>query len=265
MSAPTSTPIPSEASHVAEARARLARLCAELFSEQDEQGYSALGCDEIRREATDAADQLKLSAALVDRLFQGRPDYDEYLVSRSQMLGHTVRSDCPPYELEYAHAEVFQQSSRLADIAGFYAAFGLESAGAQAERPDHVVPQWEFLSILAAREAQALSREDADGVDCCRHVQRAFLSDHAAFWMFAFFERLRKADSESFFARAGQLAAALLREWCRAHGVPAGSDWIELRPISDEDSTIECGAPDTPNVELGPTLAAAMESSGTPC
>ena len=265
MSDPTNTPTPSDAVRDAEARARLARLCAELFSEQDEQGFSALGADELCREATDAANQLKLSTTLVDRLFLDRPTFDEYLVSRSQMLGHTVRSDCPPYELEYAHAEVFQQSSRLADIAGFYAAFGLESAGAQAERPDHVVPQWEFLSILASREAQALNAKDADGADCCRHAQHAFLSDHAAFWMFAFFERLRKSDSESFFAHAGQLAAALLREWCRALCVPAGSDWIELRPISDEDSTIECGAPDAPHVELGPTLAAAMESSGTPC
>jgi hypothetical protein len=44
-------------------------------------------------------------------------------------------------------------------------------------------------------------------------------------------------------------------------GARVGPDWLELRPVSDEDAHIECGAPDLAgggNVELGPWLAEAV-------
>ncbi len=240
------------------ARARLARFVAELFSVDDIESYERLGNEAFRDELSVAVDLLSIDAAIVEPLFVARPAFDEILADRNRLLGHTVRSACPPYELEYCQSEVFQQSQRLADIAGFYAAFGFETAGPLSERPDHVVTQWEFLFVLALREAEALDAgrtEDAAGCHC---AQRDFFKDHAATWMPAFFERIRRAEPSAYVLAAINLAERLLRDWCEALSVPLGARWIELRPVSEEDSTITCGAPGEGTVELGPTLAAAM-------
>lgn len=45
-------------------------------------------------------------------------------------FGHAVSKDCPPYEAEYGQAHIFEKTQTLADISGFYRAFGLESAAA---------------------------------------------------------------------------------------------------------------------------------------
>lgn len=259
MSDPTNMPTPSEPIDRPLARACLARLIAELFTDQDAADYERLGDDAVEPEARHAADRLGLDPDRVTRLFCDRPSFETYLEARSQLLGHTARSNCPPHELEYCHSEVFQQSQRLADIAGFYRAFGLEPAGAMSERPDHIIAEWEFLFVLAAKECHAIETGEADGAARCRDAQRLFLSEHASYWMPAFFERLRRADDSGFFGRAALLALDVLREWCETCGVTTGASWLELRTISDEDSNIECGADSGGGtVELGPRLAAAM-------
>ena len=66
-------------------------------------------------------------------------------------VGHAVRGTCPPYELEYADGEIIQRASELADIAGFYEAFGLSSAGPEHDRPDHFSAECEFLQVMTIK------------------------------------------------------------------------------------------------------------------
>jgi len=209
---------------------------------------------EVENDLRAAAAALRIETRLIDAILvsfaAGGANEDAY----SRLLGHTVRSDCPPYELEYRSAEVFQQTQTLADIAGFYRAFGFDTTGPLTERADHAATEWEFLAILSMKESLARREED---VDCCVSAQRSFLEDHAAAWMPAFFERIRKAESALFLSRVADLADVVLRQWCAGFDVVAGPKWLELRPISEEDSSITCGSPG--EVELGPALAAAME------
>ncbi len=72
------------------------------------------------------------------------------------LFGHAVRGKCPPYELEYGRAEIIQQASGLADIAGFYTAFGMEVSQNAFDRADHVAVESEFMSVLCAKEAHAI-------------------------------------------------------------------------------------------------------------
>jgi hypothetical protein len=107
----------------------------------------------------------------------------------------------------------------------------------------------------------ALQASDFPGAACCRDAQRGFLKDHASRWMPSFFNRVGRAEPDGPLSHAAHLGNALLREWCAAVEVPVGPDWLDLRPIGDGDVNISCSPSDgVAAVELGPTLAAAMES-----
>jgi TorA maturation chaperone TorD len=215
---------------------------------------STAGGSDLERELHEAARALGINRRWIDAVCAaaGAATDEEY----DRLLGHTVRSECPPYELEFRTAEVFQQSQTLADIAGFYRAFGFDASGPLAERADHAAAEWEFLAVLSIKESLAACEAETE---CCVEAQRAFLAEHAAAWMPAFFARIRKADPHSFLARVADLAEEVLRQWCDTLGVSAGPKWLELRHITDDDVTITCGAPGA--VELGPALAAAIEGA----
>lgn len=239
---------------IAIARATLARFVAVLFGRPESDQLSRLKGFGVHTELARAEAVLGFEAGRMDEVFASFEKGAQAPEVYDRVLGHTVRSECPPYELEYRTAEVFQQAQTLADIAGFYRAFGFDASGPLVERADHIVAEWEFLAVLALKESMAGRDEDAE---CCRDAQRAFLKEHAAVWMPAFFERIRRMEANCFLAKAADLAERVLRLWCVDLGVSVGPNWLELRPIEEEDSTISCGAPGA--VELGPTLASAME------
>ena len=56
----------------------------------------------------------------------------------TNVFGHTVSTDCPPYEAEYGQAHIFQKSHTIADLRGFYKAFGVAPNPEMKDRPDHV-------------------------------------------------------------------------------------------------------------------------------
>lgn len=255
----------------AAARAILARFIASAFCEPEAALPADLRDGPRFEELCRSARVLGVDA----RLCGGTSAAEESVAALSDrfaaLFGHAVRGDCPPYEMEYARGEVFQQAHVLADIAGFYRAFGVGVGAAQCERGDHVAAEWEFLSLCAWKEAQAEAWKSGAapapaGIDpiqaaaTCRDAQRAFLRDHAAAWMPAFFARVQKADGDAFFGRCAALGERLLRAWCDEFDATYGPAWLDLRPVDDEDMTIECGpGSEAGRATLGPGLAAAID------
>jgi TorA maturation chaperone TorD len=144
---------------------------------------------------------------------------------------------CPPYESAYAEApRMAGKSAELADVAGFYAAFGLTPALARPDMEDHIAVELEFMSALALKEAYALAEGDTDGIAVTRAAQLAFLTDHLGRWAEPFAESLRAATPVPYYATAaGLLAAWVLAEFAalgatptrlegRADPGPAGED-----------------------------------------
>src|SRR3972149_12155544 len=73
-----------------------------------------------------------------------------------RLFTHTISTECPPYEGEYDNSDIFQKSQAMADIAGFYRAFGLETSPSFRERPDHISAELEFMHYLTWQEAYDL-------------------------------------------------------------------------------------------------------------
>lgn len=112
-------------------------------------------------------------------------------------FGHALSRECPPYETEYAGEHLFYQAQQLADIGGFYRAFGLEVAETAHERLDHIAVELEFLHMVTAREAYALHTRDAENARLCRDAQRMFLEDHLGRWASYFAELVARVAPEA--------------------------------------------------------------------
>lgn len=170
-------------------------------------------------------------------------DMDELQSAHRRLFGHVVRGKCPPYELEYGRREILQQASELADLAGFYAAFGMQLNDDAHERPDHVCAECEFMSVLAAKEAHALEKKDDEARTVIVDAGRSFLADHLGLWLPAMARRLRDADPDGFYGAMGRLAGSLIELECRLKEVPCGPQLLELRTVDpNSDGTIQCGS-----------------------
>lgn len=124
----------------------------------------------------------------------------------------------PACQTEYIPGKhAFQRSNALADIAGFYRAFGFQPARAGRERPDHIVLQLEFMARLCHLElnaAQSDGREPpeepraAERAAICRDAQRRFFAEHMGWWIPGFCKLLRENTPSPFYRAAARLLAA---------------------------------------------------------
>jgi DMSO reductase family type II enzyme chaperone len=140
---------------------------------------------------------------------------------------------CPPYEGAYGAARgLAGKGAQLADVAGFYAAFGLRPAEAQADMEDHVAAELEFMSALAVKEAWALGEHDGDGLEVTRAAEVAFLRDHLGAWASAFARAVQSVTPLPFYVAAADVLAA----WVEADGAALG---IEPTRLEDADPVVE--------------------------
>ena len=160
------------------------------------------------------------------------------------VFGHSIASDCSLYEVEYANAEVFQKSGSLADLNGFYAAFGVKPNPELKDRLDHIGVELEFMHLLTLKEAYAhLHGHGSDKAAVCRQAQANFLANHLAHWVKTLARRLsQKTGGRGIYSSLGQL-------------IDLQIDWemnilgLEMPPVSmasatePEEVDDECGTP----------------------
>jgi TorA maturation chaperone TorD len=174
-------------------------------------------------------------ACLVDGL---RAPLDELRADYDRIFGLVVPKDCPPYETEYYPTqETFARSQQMADIAGFYRAFGIEPARSSPERPDHLALELEFMAFLLLKKREALAAADSDPeaaerAQICDQAQRDFFRDHLAWWVPTFAAGLRHKARGGYHGALAAALAAWVPDECRRLGIesvlrPAGPELIE--------------------------------------
>lgn len=156
--------------------------------------------------------------------------------------GHTASSGCSPYEMEYWPAHVFQKSQGLADISGFYHAFGLKVSSRTRERPDHLSLELEFMHFLAWKEFHALEqRHDTEKLALCRQAQAKFLQEHLG-WVSLFAQRLTEKVEGSFLATWSRLAEQFLSLEAQAMGVSFEKPDLAAASPQEEAPDEECAS-----------------------
>lgn len=143
----------------------------------------------------------------------------------------------PLYETEYGRMRGLAKGKDLADVMGFYNAFGFELAGEPAaEPPDHVAIELEFYALLLYK--QALLVEDAEGWDIVQHARERFLVDHLGAYLAALAAR-PTVEADPVYGPVFRWCAALVeRECALAQVKPAPLDFFEQ---DDAATPASCG------------------------
>ncbi len=159
------------------------------------------------------ADHLDHLASLLSPL-----DLETVQAHYHRALGHVSVSDCPAYESAYVGSNLFQQVQVMADVSGFYRAFGFAVSDVYRERSDHVAVELEFMHVLTYKEAFARVHHSRDKVAICRRGQRRFWGDHLGRWLPAFAQLLRAKAETGFYSQLALLLAAFAETEARTLG-----------------------------------------------
>ncbi len=138
-------------------------------------------------------------------------------------IGVPGRLEAPPYESAYLEREAAGEATvrgpTTLAVEKVYRRHGMKPSFAQANKPDHVAAELEFMYFLSRWEGEAWEEGEAEMAKEFRRAQLGFLEEHLAHWVPDFCGRVQNAtQSDLYFALAGILREFLTVETCTAYG-----------------------------------------------
>jgi len=102
------------------------------------------------------------------------------------------------------------RAAELADIGGFYTAFGLRMAEADPDLPDHLCSELEFYSLLLVKLAYADGGGWSPKREITRRAAAKFLGQHLGRWTGALTKEIRTHSAASPYRELAELLDALI-------------------------------------------------------
>jgi TorA maturation chaperone TorD len=195
-------------------------------------------------EVVDARGEHALGSALDQLVSELRQPPESLDDEYQRVFGLTPARECPPFETEYhGNAETFYCSQQLADIAGFYRAFGLNPGAMATVRPDHLTLELEFMAYLLMKQRLLLESNDHDPSEKIGVVAKAeadFYRDHLAWWVPAFARGLAKRSVGGYYSALSRALGAFIV--CESHrfGVRETRTPLVVVPTETRDDATEC-------------------------
>ena len=200
-------------------------------------------CAEIARIADTVVETLsdgRIAPAL-RALADAARDADPSTVAAEHVFLFDRQVHCAPHEGAYGDApQLAGKSALLADIAGFYTAFGLEPSSGEPEVEDHITAELEFMSALSLKEAWALAEGQTDGLAVTREAQTAFLADHLGRWATSFAEAIASATPVAYYTAAVSLLSLWVTAECERLAVAPPRVAGRLAPDPMQAETFTC-------------------------
>jgi DMSO reductase family type II enzyme chaperone len=148
---------------------------------------------------------------------------------------------CPHHETFYTSAHVFMKSQDLADIQGFYNAFGFRLSDKEKELADFIGTELEFMHVLCFKEYHALEGGEVEKADTCREAQTKFLEGHVGTWTDAFSTALSAIAHMDYFITLGRLLATFVNFDCQYLGVSPKKAPVPEEGWKREAEPLTCG------------------------
>lgn len=180
--------------------------------------------------------------SLSNSLNQGLDEYtldgiaNEY--DRLFTPGETILA--PVYETEYAMDTIFAKTKELADLNGFYNAYGLEVSESNRERSDHISIELEFMAMLLVKEAYARNEGWDDKANVCLESRKKFLKDHIGRWGPTFCTLVKHKSDVEFYKVLAGLTADLINKDLKNLQVKPGF----IEPFEKVAEQIKSNSPD---------------------
>ncbi|MBI5185939.1 MAG: molecular chaperone TorD family protein [Nitrospinae bacterium] len=146
-----------------------------------------------------------------------------------------TRMICTPYENGYGGLR-FDKVNILADISGFYKAFGFTLSDKAAVMPDHIAVEMEFLSSLALKEAYAIDQGMDENLDICVTARKKFLAEHIGPWAGVFCRNLEERTTFDFYKKLALLTAKAIDEELKSYGIVVEVEGVKELPKEPEEA-----------------------------
>ncbi len=245
----TATTSPPASSIDAAARRSLGyALLARCLAYPDEAGAAAI------REAAGDAGSLLAGTAVAGLVELAADASREGLEERhSHLFTLSSSPDCPTFETAFLATDQIQQTQRMADINGFYRAFGVDTVEA-GFRPDDICVELEFMGFLCRKQVYAAEHLGAPRVGQTLRAERMFLREHLGRWGAALGCRIAKrAVADPFYSIVGDA----LHDWLEEE-----REFLGIGVIETADGTrMEW---DDPNSDDVPEDGAILDSDDIP-
>lgn len=146
---------------------------------------------------------------------------------------------CPLNQASYIRRD---KGTILGDASGFYNAFGWRGRPDTGERPDHLLCQLEFVSMLLALASRA---PDAASHEVVVEALSRFAREHMHDWLPAVCWQMCEESQVEYFGAVSQWLLVMWQSLTDWHAWPIDQPpGQRLKPIVDPDDPYECGAPD---------------------
>jgi TorA maturation chaperone TorD len=161
--------------------------------------------------------------SLCDDLIHAWRDVSDEVLAAEYVRLFAGNGPCSLHETAYGDGQRMNgRPIELADINGFYAAFGLELSAANPDLPDTLVTELEFYSLLLVKQAYALLRHWTEQRRVSENAIRLFLEQHLGRWVGAFTEGVRAHAAEQAYRELARTVNDVVAVECAL---------IQVRPV----------------------------------
>mgnify|MGYP001157037387 FL=1 len=208
--------ISTKQNHLLEAKSTLYGFVSTLFSDPESEKFSMMKNPEFQKMVLnsclqfDENNQSELSGTFQKVISMVNELNRETIQNENvSIFGHTLSKQTAPYALEHLKStDVFFRTQKLADLNGFYQAFGMEVECV--ERADHIATQTEFLSYLILKELVAIKKNLEEEIEICQKAFIDFHQEHFFDWAKMFSENLIEKVEGEFYPAAGKFLWGLI-------------------------------------------------------
>ena len=208
--------ISTKQNHLLEAKSTLYGFVSTLFSDPESEKFSMMKNPEFQKMVLnsclqfDENNESELSGTFQNVISMVNELNRETIQNENvSIFGHTLSKETAPYALEHLKStDVFFRTQKLADLNGFYQAFGMEVECV--ERADHIATQTEFLSYLILKELVAIKKNLEEEIEICQKAFIDFHQEHFFDWAKMFSENLIEKVEGEFYPAAGKFLWGLI-------------------------------------------------------
>lgn len=176
------------------------KVLAVAFCYPDESSYQTLKGHSLFRQALQTISLIKLQR------------------QHNLLFALNVAGGLPPYETEYGPREIFRKTQNLANISGFYRAFGMELSATR-ERVDFIGAELELMHWLTLKEIYAEEQGKTEQAELCREAAKKFLQQHLGRWAPFVADQMGERSDSVFYRMLARYLKQLIQSECKRFAV----------------------------------------------